>query len=242
MDRKTFFTELRKSTGSLTSPQVQGIEAILDGGPNLPITHVAYALASAWHETGTKMQPVTENLNYSVDGLLKTFGRHRITEAQARRYGRTNNQPANQPAIANTIYGGEWGRKNLGNTLPNDGWDFRGRGLVQITGRTNYAKYDLLNRPDDANKLSVAVRMLVDGSEKGLYTGKKLSDFLPGDYVSARQVINGKDKASEIAGYARKFENALRAGGWNAIQQKVPQATSGWSKLVATILQLFKRS
>lgn len=237
-----FFQSARLNFGPLKQSQVDGINAILEGAKHLPITHVAYLLATSWLETGTKMQPVTENLNYSVEGLLKTFGRHRITEAQARHYGRTNNQPANQQVIANIIYGGEWGRKNLGNTLPNDGWDFRGRGLVQITGRTNYAKYDLLNRPDDANKLSVAVRMLVDGSEKGLYTGKKLSDFLPSDYVGARQVINGKDKASEIAGYARHFENALRAGGWSVIQPKEAQPSKGWLALLASIMSLFKRS
>lgn len=130
--------------------QVEGIEAILDGGKHLPISHMAYVLATSWHETGTKMQPVTENLNYSVEGLLKTFGRHRITEAQARRYGRTNNQPANQQAIANTVYGGEWGLKNLGNTKTDDGWRYRGRGLPQITGRTNYTKFGIADTPINA--------------------------------------------------------------------------------------------
>lgn len=78
-----------------------------------------------------------ENLNYSVDGLLKTFGRHRISEADARKFGRTAARPANKSAIANIIYGGEWGRKNLGNTRPGDGWKFRGSGDKQITGRAN---------------------------------------------------------------------------------------------------------
>jgi putative chitinase len=78
-----------------------------------------------------------ESLNYSVDGLLKTFGRHRISEADARKYGRAPGRPANQEAIANLIYGGEWGRKNLGNTQPGDGWRFRGSGDKQITGRAN---------------------------------------------------------------------------------------------------------
>lgn len=247
MDRKLFFAELRKSLGTFSSPQVAGIEAILDYGAHLPITHMAYALATAWHETGEKMQPVTENLNYSVDGLLKTFGRHRISEASARRYGRSNSQPADQEAIANVIYGGDWGLKNLGNVEPGDGWRYRGRGLPQTTGRANYRKFGLEDRPEDANKLSVAVRLLIDGSVNGTYTGKKLSDYLPSDYVGARRVINGTDKAHEIAGYARQFENALRAAGWNAIQPKVPQpsekpqAPHGWSALLASILNLFKR-
>ena len=79
-----------------------------------------------------------ENLNYSVDGLLRMFGRHRISEADARKFGRAPGRPAHQNAIANIIYGGEWGRKNLGNTEPGDGWRFRGGGEKQITGRANY--------------------------------------------------------------------------------------------------------
>lgn len=55
---------------------------------------------------------------------------------------------------------------------------------------------------------------MVDGMEAGRFTGKKLSDYLPGDYVNARRIINGTDKAEQIAGYARQFEAALKAGGW----------------------------
>ncbi|WBT04789.1 hypothetical protein PFY01_08540 [Brevundimonas vesicularis] len=73
-----------------------------------------------------------ENLNYSVDGLLRMFGRHRISEADARKFGRAPGRPAHQNAIANIIYGGEWGRKNLGNTEPGDGWRFRGGGEKQL--------------------------------------------------------------------------------------------------------------
>lgn len=81
-----------------------------------------------------------ENLNYSAEALLSMFGRHRISEAQARRLGRTPYQAANPEGIANAIYGGAWGAKNLGNTQPGDGWRFRGRGLKQLTGRDNYTR------------------------------------------------------------------------------------------------------
>ena len=46
-----------------------------------------------------------------------------------------------------------------------------------------------------------------------MFTGRKLSDFLPGDYVGARKVINGTDKAQLIASYAEIFERALQAAG-----------------------------
>jgi putative chitinase len=81
---------------------------------------------------------LVENLNYSADALKTKFARYRISAADADKYGRTKTHKADQRAIANLIYGGNWGRKNLGNTLPNDGWNFRGSGPGQITGRANF--------------------------------------------------------------------------------------------------------
>lgn len=110
-------------------------------------------LSQIGHESGG-MARLSENLNYRVDALLRMFGRHRISEADARRFGRTDTQRANQEALANILYGGEWGRRNLGNTQPGDGWRYRGRGLKQLTGRSNYARcgaaigLDLVGNPD----------------------------------------------------------------------------------------------
>ncbi|MFK0088733.1 glycoside hydrolase family 19 protein [Pseudomonas sp. NPDC090755] len=95
-------------------------------------------LAQVGHESG-QLRNLVESLNYSVDALLAKFSRERIGEASARAYGRTDGSPANQQAIANNIYGGAWGMKNLGNTKSDDGWRHRGRGLLQVTGRANYA-------------------------------------------------------------------------------------------------------
>jgi putative chitinase len=80
---------------------------------------------------------LSESLNYSVEALIAKFGRHRISVADAQRYGRSATHPANEQALANLLYGGEFGRKQLGNTEPTDGWDCRGFGPKQVTGRAN---------------------------------------------------------------------------------------------------------
>lgn len=99
---------------------------------------LAHFMAQQLHETGG-LRVLEESLNYSADALLSLF-RKRITPAVARKIGRTDSHPADQPAIAEALYGGEWGRKNLGNTQPGDGYRFRGRGPTQLTGRANYRK------------------------------------------------------------------------------------------------------
>lgn len=127
-------------------------QAFLQYGIDTP-RRQAHFIAQVAHESNG-FKNLRENLNYSVDGLLKTFSRQRISEADAKKYGRTDSQPANQQMIANTIYGGDWGRKNLGNIAQGDGWKYRGAGLIQLTGRANFTKvnqalnFDLVNRPE----------------------------------------------------------------------------------------------
>lgn len=156
---------------------------------NTPL-RLAHFFGQADHESGVK--PRTENLNYSVDGLLKGFGRHRISEADARAFGRTATRRANQQEIANRIYGGEWGRRNLGNTQPNDGWRYKGVGVFQITGRTNFqrltnaTKIDYVNNPEwlqrEADSLIAALWFWQD---------RKLNQFADKDDVlSVSKVIN----------------------------------------------------
>jgi hypothetical protein len=91
-------------------------------------------------------------------------------------------------------------------------WPWIGRGLIQITWKTNYAKYGITN-PDDALKWPLSLKIAFDGMIFGRFTGKKLSDYIvPGktpNFVGARSIINGTDKAKLIAGYANSYLDAI---------------------------------
>ena len=121
-------------------------------GINTPV-RLAYFFGQLHHESGN-FNLQRESLNYSVSGLLTTFSRNRISEVDANKYGRTLTQPANQVAIANILYGGEFGKKQLGNVNKDDGYFFRGGGFIQITGRANYQELtndtgiDFITNPD----------------------------------------------------------------------------------------------
>lgn len=217
MNRATFFNSVRKSVfnGSLSQSQVTGLEAILDASEKFGVTDlrmVAYAMATPMIETGGTYETSKESLNYSVEALRSKFG-NRISAADAAKYGRTAMQKANQEAIANIIYGGEWGKQNLGNTQPGDGWKYRGAGITQLTGRRNFAKFGLENNPEDALHINTAAEIMVKGMRDGLFTGKKFSDYFGtnAQWVQARRMINSLDKADEIAAYAQKFHTALQS-------------------------------
>ena len=83
---------------------------------------------------------MVESLNYTSDALIEKFYKKnpkRISIEQCNEYGRKPGQKANQEQIANILYGGDFGKKELGNIKPGDGWLFRGSGPIQITGRKN---------------------------------------------------------------------------------------------------------
>ena len=216
MDRAAFFTSLRRRNSgvfgtSLSQRQVEGVEAILDAGQGLPISHLAYALATAHGETGGRMQPITENMNYSARRIPQVFSARRLK-------GHTPAQLAGNPQkLANVVYSGMLGN---GNIASGDGWRYRGHGLVQLTGKDNFRRFgqiigvDLVRQPQLALRMDIAAKALIVGIRDGLYTGKKASDYLPGDYRNARRIINGTFDAAKFAGYARAYEAALTAGGY----------------------------
>lgn len=214
MDRSQFFAAVRTSVfgGSLAQSQVEGIEAILDGCAAEQIAdqrQVAYILATPMIETGGTYRPVVENLNYSAQGLLRTFPKY-FTDVEATAY-------AKQPQrIANRAYANRMGN---GDEASGEGWRFRGRGYCQITGRNNYAKFgrllgiDLVANPDLALQPDIAGKIIVVGMRDGLFTGKALRDYFTGsssDWVHARRIINSLDRAEDIARYGKLFNAALQ--------------------------------
>jgi len=88
-------------------------------------------IAQIAHESGG-FNFVAENLNYSAKGLMTTFKKYFPTEDIAKQYERKPEK------IANRVYAN---RMNNGDENSGDGWKFRGRGLIQLTGRANYTKF-----------------------------------------------------------------------------------------------------
>ncbi|WP_395448700.1 hypothetical protein ACHMW7_28500 [Aminobacter sp. UC22_36] len=91
-----------------------------------------------------------------------------------------------------------------------------GEGLVQVTWEENHRKFGA-TAPGQMMTWPIALRAIFDGMTKGMFTGKKLDDYIVGDrsdYVGARRIVNGTDRDDDLAGYAKTFETALRAAGY----------------------------
>jgi hypothetical protein len=99
-------------------------------------------------------------------------------------------------------------------------YPYVGMGFVQLTWKANYEKasrrlgVDFVSDPKLLLKPEYSAKILVIGSKEGWFTGKKLSDYITlnkSDFINARRIINGTDKASLIAGYASEYDRLLKA-------------------------------
>jgi putative chitinase len=105
------------------------IQVFEDYEINTPKRQAAF-IAQVAHESG-QLRHVVENLNYSAQGLMKIFKKYFTTQTAA--------QYARQPEkIANRVYGNRMGN---GPESSGEGWMFRGRGLIQLTGKSNYSEF-----------------------------------------------------------------------------------------------------
>ncbi len=121
--------------------QIPGIQEKF--GVNTPL-RLAHFLAQCGHESGG-FRITQENLNYSAKGLQGIFKKYFPSEALALDYAKKPQK------IANRVHGGRMGN---GNEASGDGFKFRGRGFIQLTGRDNYKAFDdavednILENPD----------------------------------------------------------------------------------------------
>lgn len=182
IDRKKFFAGIRQQPfdGKLSAGQVSGTSAILDEWERRELTDLrwlAYMLATTKWETGHTMQPIMESGSQSY--------------LRSKKY-----------------------------------WPWIGRGYVQLTWLKNYQKMtqllhlavkagapaelnvDLTASPDLALRPDIAAFIMFEGMIGGVFTGKKLEDYFNAgktDWLNARRIINGTDKAAEIASIAKAF-------------------------------------
>lgn len=145
---------------------------------------IAAFIAQCAHESGG-FSVTSENLNYSEKALNTVFGKYFI------RAGRSAAPYARNPEkIANIVYAGR-----MGNSSPGDGWKYRGRGFIQLTGKNNYAKFQALNSRGDvlANPDLVAEDMNLSVLTAVWYWNtNNLNKFADsGDHRGLTKAING---------------------------------------------------
>lgn len=164
-------------------------------------TEIAMLLAQAAHESGG-FSSVEENLNYSSDRLLQIFPKY-FSPAMAQKYGR------NPVAIANIAYG-----KRMGNKDPGDGYKYRGRGFMQLTGRSNYEalakKYPQARDPDWVSTPEGAAASAVY-FWTNIASGALRQRSQRGDVLGATKIVNGgtnglADRRNEFGHYMQKIK------------------------------------
>lgn len=198
---KAFFDAVRDPLfqGRLTQSQVDGMKMTIAEwfkSSHQDERWLSYMLATAWLETDRTMQAITE------------YGDRAY-------FVRMYDKSGNRPDVA----------KRLGNVHVGDGAKFHGRGKPMLTGRANYAKADRYvgkalgisfeSTPSLVLKGNHSDLIMISGMVSGWYTGKKLSDYFHDDLedpINARRIVNGLDKAEEIADAYEAFQTAVSAG------------------------------
>ncbi|AHY26819.1 putative endolysin [Acinetobacter phage vB_AbaP_Acibel007] len=187
------FDYLRSIYGKLSQSQVDGLNFLVSKMKQAGFTYpeAAYGLATVYVETDKTFQPIAER---GSDKYLSKYDTGKLAV-------------------------------RLGNTpeADGDGQLYKGRGYVQITGRANYKFFstitgkDLIKNPDLALDAEVSTKIMTHGMLNGSFTGvgfrrkRPVSRYNLAQYIAARNIINGTDRAAEIAQHAIVFEKALRS-------------------------------
>jgi len=196
MDRAAFFSSLRRRNSgvfgtALSQSQVEGVEALLDAGEDLPLHHMANVLAQVYHETGGRMVPVRETFASSDAQAIA-----RLDKAWAQ---------GKLPWVKTPYWRSGW----------------FGRGHIQLTHESNYRKFGITNPNDALKmdvSARVAVEGMRDGKFTGkkLSDYQFPEDLSAPPSQNPRRIVNGQDGTdAKVAGYHMAFAAALEAGGYS---------------------------
>lgn len=194
VDRKKFYDKVRKEffNSKLSQSQVEGMEAILnkwDSSRFTDLRWLAYMLGTVYHETAKTMYPIEE-------------------------YGKGKGRPYGSKIM------------HSGQTYFSPDKIYYGRGFIQLTWYENYnlmgklLKLPLLEQPELALVPEISADIMFEGMTRGIsnrgdFTGVSLEKFFNDnteDWINARKVINGLDKAEVIASYGKRFLKCLQHG------------------------------
>ncbi len=189
---------------------------------------VAHFISQCAHESNN-FRSLEENLNYSEDALNRVFPRYfGAGKRNAAEYAR------NPEKIANYVYMDEFrsARGALGNTQPGDGWRFRGRGLKQLTGRNNYARFaQSVGITAEEAAAYVATEKGAIESAAWFWDTNKLNTIADtDDVVLMTKRINGGDIG--LADRQQRYTRAMQVFGGSAPPAAAP---SGGANLNETV-------
>ncbi len=165
--------QLRRAVGDIYEPNIDQFVASFNMfaghfGINTPLRVIHY-LSQILHESG-RLKYTEENLNYSADGLLKVFPLYFKKPEIAAAYARKPQQ------IANKVYANRMGN---GSEESGDGWKYKGRGFLQLSGKNNYkafSKFDLCTEDVVEHPEKVAEYPLNQTSAMWFWEAHKLNE------------------------------------------------------------------
>lgn len=201
------------------------------------INRIAGFMSQAGHESGD-FKVIQENLNYSEQNLLKTFSRY-FTKATAKQYARKPEM------IANHVYDDANRTNKLGNTQVGDGWRFRGRGLIQLTGRWNYDKFGE-SIEKTAEEAAVYMETKRGAMESALWYWKSnnINRFADADDIKGMsKAVNGGDigladrtqrynKNKDIMSVSKSFPSSVNDQITDSVTQITTQITDSVTAIV----------